>query len=144
MTEEMKQKRDELAKLYGTDRFPIQNIGTIKDFTQDINFARRMTHTEAFQVGFTACYKLMEAENAELKRKVLSFRQSMSASAQKSREVWTREEELSIENSTLKSRIAKLRERQRRVDSVVAMLCGAMRRDQLYSEFVDKEDEGEG
>lgn len=70
MTEEMRNKRDELAKDYGTSRFPVQNIETRKDFTQDINFARRMIHTEAFQAGFDACYTLMEAENAELKSRI--------------------------------------------------------------------------
>jgi len=50
--EEIKQKRDEIAKAYGLDLFPIQNIETRKDFTQDINFARRMTHTKAYQHGF--------------------------------------------------------------------------------------------
>jgi len=75
MTEEMRNKRDELAKDYGTSRFPVQNIETRKDFTQDINFARRMIHTEAFQAGFDACYTLMEAENAELKRNVELLRE---------------------------------------------------------------------
>lgn len=58
MTEEIKNKRDEIAKAYGLDLYPIQNIETRKDFTQDINFARRMTHTKAYQHGFDAGFAI--------------------------------------------------------------------------------------
>lgn len=98
MTEEMKQKMDELA----------EDAAQFCTCTGIVCHGCEKANKSNFSKGFDACYKLMEAENAELKRKVLSFRQSMSASAQKSREVWTREEELSIENSALKSRIEKL------------------------------------
>jgi len=46
--------RDETASKYGLDKFPVQNIKTTSEFTQDVNFARRMTHTQAFQDGHDA------------------------------------------------------------------------------------------
>lgn len=69
MTEEAKKKRDELAAQYGLNRFPIQNIETRKDFTQDINFARRMSHTEAHQAGFDAGYQVaMDEANERIQK----------------------------------------------------------------------------
>lgn len=50
-------KRDELAKDWALDKHPVQNIQTTKDFTQDVNFARRMAAAEAFQSGWDACAK---------------------------------------------------------------------------------------
>lgn len=105
MTEEAKKKRHELAAQYGLNRFPIQNIETRKDFTQDINFSRRMTVTEAYQAGFDAAHELMEAENAELRKK-LDWLLSEARILESAETLKTFEKE----NLFLKSRIEKLRE----------------------------------
>lgn len=47
--------RDKLAGDYGLFRFPVHNIETTKEFTQDVNFARRMSHISTFQAGWDAC-----------------------------------------------------------------------------------------
>lgn len=56
----LEKKRDELAKEYSLAKYPVQNIETRKDFTQDVNFARRMSHCQTFQDGFDAALKELE------------------------------------------------------------------------------------
>lgn len=58
MTDSKEATRDWMAAQYGLNRFPIQNVETRKDFTQDINFSRRMTVTGAYQAGFDAGYQV--------------------------------------------------------------------------------------
>lgn len=62
----LEKKRDELAKEYSLAKYPVQNIETRKDFTQDVNFARRMSHCQAFQDGFDSCLKELEPVLKEL------------------------------------------------------------------------------
>ena len=50
----LESERLETSKKYGLDKFPVQNIQTTKDFTQDINFARRMTYSGAYKTGHEA------------------------------------------------------------------------------------------
>lgn len=73
LSEEAKKKRDELATQYGLNRYPIQNIETRKDFTQDINFSRRMTNTEAYQAGFDAGYQVAMDEMSEKLNKLANL-----------------------------------------------------------------------
>lgn len=68
----LEKKRDELAKEYSLAKYPVQNIETRKDFTQDVNFARRMSHCQTFQDGFDAALKELEPVLKELVDSILS------------------------------------------------------------------------
>lgn len=46
--------RDKLSAEFALSKFPMQNIETSKYFTQDVNFARRMTHCSAYKAGWDA------------------------------------------------------------------------------------------
>lgn len=50
----LESERLDTSKQYGLDMFPVQNIQTTKEFTQDVNFARRMTYSGAFKYGHEA------------------------------------------------------------------------------------------
>lgn len=50
----LESERLDTSKQYGLDMFPVQNIQTTEEFTQDVNFARRMTHSEAYKSGHEA------------------------------------------------------------------------------------------
>lgn len=52
--EDLAKERLELLKQYGLEKFPVQNIQTTKDFTQDVNFARRMTYSDSYKSGHEA------------------------------------------------------------------------------------------
>lgn len=58
MSDELNKMSDELAKNHGLEMYPVHPL-TNNGFTQDINFARRMTHTRSFQAGFDACFEAM-------------------------------------------------------------------------------------
>lgn len=68
VNEEMKSKRDEMAKAYGLDIFPVQPVSSMQYliqgviFSQDTNFAKRMTHIESYQKGFDAGFDLAMEE----------------------------------------------------------------------------------
>lgn len=92
MTDELKQKRDELAAdhsmTFGGDN-GINGAGEPPQYDQSMY--------ESFKEGFNAAYKLMEAENAELKKK-LSITNSN----------WPHEKKLHETVAVLKSSIKQL------------------------------------
>lgn len=100
MIHQNKENRDKLAKEYAYNKFPVSNIEVRKDFTQDVNFARRCSHHQAFQDGWDSCesvfikeidrcreiaerdakeYAELKSENEELKEVIKEFSESAEA-----------------------------------------------------------------
>lgn len=106
MTEEMKQKRDELARKEHND---LLNDKSDPDYCAGV--------FDGIKVGFDACYKLMEAENSELKinpvkcclgAHIDGYGHSRNCKGGLSN-IADDFSEIIKENSALKSRIEKLR-----------------------------------
>ena len=66
LTEEQMKRRDELSKQYAIEVFPIKNIETTREFTQDVNFARRVSHGISFKDGYEAGIVDMQNQVKEL------------------------------------------------------------------------------
>lgn len=69
MNDDMNKRRDELAKNHGIEKYPVHPL-TNNGFTQDINFARRMSHTQSFQDGWDARDAIANEQLAEMQAQV--------------------------------------------------------------------------
>lgn len=57
---------EQIASEYALNKFPVLNIQTTDEFTQDVNFARRMSHNQSFQDGFNASTAIHQERTKKL------------------------------------------------------------------------------